>query len=155
MSFRPSSSSGIVLAKSAVQVSHTGDVLEFVLATIVVPPLGLNSGLRITALFSYTNSVNAKTFRVRFSGASGTIYHSQAPTATASLRTQCEIWNRNALNSQIGGLAGGTGGWAASATANPTSAVDTSVATSLVISGQLAAAGETLNLEQYLIELIP
>lgn len=144
-----------VLAASAVQVPHTGDTNETALATITVPggAMGANGILRVTTLHSFTNGADDKTLRVRFSGISGTAYGSWLTTATATLRAQCQINNRNAENSQAGAT-GGLTGFGPSTGALTTSAVDTTVATTIVITGQLENGANAINLESYLVELL-
>jgi hypothetical protein len=141
-----------VLAASAVAVSHTGDTLETALATIAVPAnaMGPNGQLRVTTQWSYTNSANGKTLRVRFGGTSGTSYLAQTSTATASAVFENRIANRGAANSQIGNSNISFGPTTASAV---TSAVDTAAAVNLVLAAHLANAGETVTLECYLVEL--
>jgi hypothetical protein len=144
----------VVLAASAVAVVTPADATEDVLATITVPAnaMGANGVLRITAVFSGTNNVNSKLCNVRYSGAGGTLY-AQANISSNKFRTQVQIANRNATNSQAGFDASG-GGFGLSAAAIATSAVDTTASTTIVITGQKAVAGDTLTLESYLVELI-
>lgn len=146
----------VVIAASAVAVSCAADTAENVLATITIPAgiMGLNGRLRITTNWSYTNSANAKTARTRFSGVAGTAYQSSAITTQANSEHVTHIQNRGAPNSQYGysqGIANTTGVFA---TAQQSGAVDTTVATTVVISGQKASAGETMTLESYLVELV-
>ena len=145
-----------VLARSAVAVSHTGTTDETALATITVPAntLGANGRLRVTATWSYTNSANNKVPRIRFSTISGTAYFASTQTTTAVMRAQVEIANRNATNSQVGGVSAGQGGWGNTGNALITSAVDTTAETTVVISGSLATSSETITLESYLVEVV-
>jgi len=145
-----------VLSQSsvAVPVPNAALTTEQTYVTVAVPAgaMGANGLLRITTVWTYTNSANNKTMRVRFGGTSGTQYTSATSTTTASLRTQCQIGNRNATNSQVGGSIV-SAGFGTSTGANQTSAVDTAASVDLVISGQTASAGETLTLESYMVEL--
>ncbi len=143
-----------VLAKSAVSVAHTGSTAETTLATITVPAnsMGPNGIVRLTVACSNNNSAGTKTLRARFSGAAGTLYLNLAATTTISLRLQAQIANRNATNSQVGGsnsVPFGTSG-----VAHATSAVDTTAATTIVITGQLSVSGDNITLQSYLAELI-
>jgi hypothetical protein len=145
-----------VLAQSAVAASLTGVTTDSALASIAIPAgaMGPNGRLRVTTLWSITNSANAKTLRVRLGGLAGTAFQSIALTTSASFRAQCEIANRNNQASQVGANASiGSGGWSATGAAIATAAIDTSAAATLVISGQLANGGETITLEGYLVEL--
>ncbi len=146
-----------VLGSSAVGVSGGADTNENILATITVPAgaMGLNGILRWDALFTHTSSANNKILRVRFGGIGGTTYLSLTNTTTATYRDFGALQNRGAANSQVGKSSNSTtSAFSATGTAVTTSAIDTSAATTLVITGQKASAGETLTLEQYLVELI-
>ena len=146
-----------ILGASAVAVPLTGSTSETILATIVVPAgsMGTNGLLRVSYLWSMTSSANVKTPRLRLGGIAGTAFYQQTHTTTATLRHQTEIANRNSAASQVSypSIAGG-GGWSTSAQAVTTGTVNTAVAQDLVITGQLASAGETITLESYIVELI-
>lgn len=148
-----------VLASSAAQLTVPGDTNENVLATITVPAnsMSANGTLSVLTYWSANNNANAKTPRVRFSGAAGTPVTGQTLANSVTERFLVNISNRAATNSQVfdpgtGGV--GTGGWGVSTAAVTTAAVDTTAATSVVISGQMANAGDTMILERYLILLI-
>ena len=144
-----------VLAASGASASHTGDTNETALATVTVPAgaMGANGALRITALWSYTNSANTKIFRCRFgNGLSGTAFINTTATTTAASRLFTTIQNRNATNSQIAGSAGGN--FTATTTANVTGTIDTTASQSVTLSGLLASSGETITLESYVVELL-
>lgn len=145
-----------VLAASAVAASHTGDTAETALATVTIPAnaMGPNGRVRITTQWSFTNSANNKTLRVRFGGPSGTVYASNIQTTTASVRDQREIANRGVANSQVGGASNTNTSFAQTSGAVVTSSVNTAAATTVVLSGQLASSGETITLESYLVEII-
>lgn len=143
--------------QSAVAVPVTGTTTETALGTVTIPAnaIGANGRVRVTGLWSYTNSANSKTLRVRYSSISGTICITVAPTTTASARISVEIANRNAANSQICNNYEAQGGFGAATTAVVTAAVDTTADTTVVLTGQLSNTGETITLESYVIELIP
>jgi hypothetical protein len=145
------------LAQSAVAVTHTGSTAEVVFANVTVPAgaMGPNGILRVNTLWTMTSSANVKTPRVRLGGVSGTEFYSQTQTTTLTLRHQTEIMNRNNQASQVAfpSIAGG-GGWSSSAQARTIGSINTAVDTILVISGQLASAGETITLEAYNIEVL-
>jgi hypothetical protein len=144
------------LFQSAAAVSCAADTAENVLATITVPAgaMGPNGTIRVWTSWSYTNGANNKVLRVRFGGGAGTSYLGFTATTTAGARFFTEISNRNATNSQFGGI-GASGSFGASTNTYSTSAVDTTAATTIVISGTKASAGDTLTLERYLVELLP
>ena len=154
MAFRPRSRIS-VLGATAVAVSGGADTNENILATITVPAgaMGLNGILRIYTLFTYTNSGNNKTTRVRFGGIGGTVYGSDVFTTTATFSDMRIIQNRGAANSQVG-MKASAGVFTSSTAAVITSAIDTSAATTVVITAQKASAGETMTLEAYMVELI-
>jgi hypothetical protein len=139
-----------VLAQSSVAVPHTGDTIETTLASVVIPAgaMGPNGRVRITSLWSGTNSGNNKTSRHKFGG---TNYWAQNFTSSASWRLQTELSNRNATNSQVGNASSAFGGGGSAA---PTSAVDTTAAVTILLTGQLANAGEAITLESYCVELL-
>lgn len=141
------------LCQSAVLVSHTGNTTETALATCTIPAnaLGPNGRLKITAYFTATSSANNKTGRLRYSGIGGTAYGAGVlTTQTSMFYPNVEIANRNATNSQVGPQ----GGAAFTGTLS-TSAADTTAATTLVITCQLALGTETCSLESYSVTLVP
>jgi hypothetical protein len=146
-----------VLAQSYAAVSHTGSTAEVALATISIPAgaMGANGSIEVDTVFSYTNNANLKTLRVRFGGVSGTEYLVNNVTTTVSARDSRLIANRNSASSQVGGYSVGilSGGWGGNGNAAITSAVNTANAVDLVISGQLASAGDTVTLEGYTVTL--
>ena len=140
-----------VLAQTAVAASITGTTAETVLATIVVPGnlMGLNGSLRVSPIWSGTNNANTKTGNVKFGGVS---HASHALASALSAASQFTIRNRGSLASQIT-YNGGPG--TISTVANTTSAVNTAVDQTLLITGQLTVSTDTLTLEGYTVELDP
>lgn len=143
-----------VLAQSGVAVSHTGNTNETVLATVAMPggTLGANGVLRITTLWTVTNSADNKTFRVRLGGVSGAQVLSVGVTTVATAIIQRTVWNRNSEASQVSWAAGTANSFLIAGAANFTSMVNTANAQDIVISGQLATGTDTVTLEGYLIE---
>jgi len=152
-----SSGSQILGASGAPATVNTGTA-ETQLASVAVPAgaMGLNGSLRITTFWTYTNSANNKTMRVRLGGAGGTVYGNVVQTTSTNVQLTTTISNKGAANSQKA-FSPST----ATATTVPitgtaiTSAIDTSAATTVYISGQTATGGETITLESYIVELIP
>ena len=70
--------------------------------TLPAGAMGPNGVLRITTLWSYTNSANNKTLRVRLGGLSGTAFQANVVTASNIGVMQRTIQNRNSQASQIG-----------------------------------------------------
>lgn len=147
----PPASGGIPLGQSAVAASNTGGTTETTLATITIPAgaMGANGRIEVRALFSVTNSANTKTLRVRFGG---TTFASSAVTAVGSAPLLMNVANRNAANSQVGTL--GTGFGTASGAAI-TTAIDTTAAVNITITGQLGLGTEAITLESYQVLLYP
>lgn len=146
---------GRILGASAVAVSGAADTAENILATINVPAgaMGLNGKLRLYTLFTVTSSANNKTLRARLGGIGGTIFYGVTVTTTVTVTDQRIISNRGAANSQVG-PGDNSASFSQSNTVATTGAISTAAATTLVITGQKASAGETLTLEDYLVELI-
>jgi hypothetical protein len=146
-----------ILAKSFVAVSCPADATEDTLATIAVPAnaLGANGALRITTLWSFSGAGGTRTPRVRFNGAAGTQYLvATTGSGRTSLVAVTAIGNRNATNSQVGNSIDMQDSGSGLGAATVTSAADTTGATSVVITGQKASAGDVLTLEGYIVELL-
>lgn len=144
----------IVVAQSGAAQTLTGSTSETTLATITIPAgvLGPNGQVEVEALWSCTNSANNKTCRVKFGG---TAFTSAVLTTSAGVQTHTRIANRNATNSQVSlGATAVTGFGGTSATAT-TGAVDTTADVTLLLTGQLASAAETLTLESYVVTVRP
>lgn len=141
-----------VVGQSAVAASVTGTTNETTLATILIPAgaLGVNGSLRITTLWSYTNSANNKTIQVKFGG---TAFFSAINTTTASYNDQTIIRNRS-VSTQVAHLANAGNRLGSSGSAPTTGAIDTAVAQTVTITGTLASAGETITLEGYTVEIL-
>ena len=144
-----------VIAQSAAPLSITATTAESILATVNVPAnaMGPNGRLRVSTVWSVTNNANNKNLKVRYSGAAGTQFLNHSAASTLTIIAIHLIANRNATNSQVGTLTSGAIGSGSSAVI--TASVDTTAATSLVFSVQLAVSTDTATLESYLVELIP
>ncbi len=145
-----------VLARSTVAVNAPADTNENTLATVTVPAglMGTTGSLRLTSLWSFTNSANNKTLRARFGGAGGTAYMG-ATLPNLSILSDIRTISNLTASTQNGpdfqtfpSNSFGTG-------SVRTSSIDTSVATTLVFTGQKATAGETLTLVSYMVEIFP
>lgn len=144
-----------VLAASGVLASHTGDTTETALATIAIPAgaMGPNGMLKVTSLWTVPNSANNKTLRYRLGGGAGTEFLAYVATTSAAVHAQRVIQNRNSQASQVGFSPASSNSYVATTASNATGTINTANAQDLVISGQLASAGETITLEGYLVEL--
>jgi len=143
-----------VLGKSAVQSSHTGNTSETILATITIPAgaMGANGVIRYSSIWTFTNNANAKTINIRLGGIGGTAISTLALTTGQSARLFTWTANRNSQASQVSWPAG-VAGWGSNGGGLTPSVIDTSVSTTLVFTGTLANSGDTISLEQYMVEL--
>jgi hypothetical protein len=148
-----------VLAASAVAVSHTGDTVETVLATVAIPAglMGLNGILRARSFWTMPSNTNAKTYRHRLGGLAGTIIG--ATEATTAGYTPGSLWsetmNRNSASSQFSFNIGSRNAdaiWRGQS--HITAAVNTAVAQDFVFTGQLGVGSDTITLQGYMIELV-
>jgi hypothetical protein len=146
------------LAKSAVAVPMTGTTDETALVSIPIPAgaMGPSGILRVTTIWSYSSSANAKNLRYRLGENDLTGAQLMNVTATATLGglLQRLIFNRASQTSQVTQALGNAASFGTFAAAPLATTVDTSIEQSLVISGQLVSAGETLTLESYLVEVL-
>lgn len=142
----------VMLARSAVAASVTGTLSETTLATITLPAglMGSNGQLRITTFWNGTNSANNKTCKIKLGAG---IVHTQVNTTSPVFTQLMMVRNRNAANSQVCHPAI-SGSFTDTATTPTTLAIDTSVATTVTLTAQLANIGETLTIEAYTVELI-
>lgn len=138
-----------LIKQSGVRTSSSGTG-EDVLATVSIPAgaMGANGRLIIYAVWTVTTSGNNKVTRIRFGGASGTIYGTSGNLTTqVTFQDYRTIANRNATNSQIGG--GSTTPIGGTSSAVVTSTVDTTAAVDLVFSGECADGADFVHLESY------
>ena len=133
-------------------VSLTGSTSAVTLATITIPAglLGANGKLKIYPLWSTTNNANQKTLRAIFSGSTCSTMVSQSVPNNSGLLIIRNI-NSESVQKCSSGLVAGIG----SSTGSIASlTVDTTAATTLVISGQLAVGTDTLTLEDLFVEVV-
>ena len=130
----------------------TGSTSGVTLATITIPAglIGANGKLKIYPLWSTTNNANVKTLRATFSGSTCTTMTSQSVPNNSGLVI---IRNTNSESAQkcSSGLVAGIGsslGSIASIT------IDTTAATNVTITGQLAVGTDTLTLEDLFVEVV-
>lgn len=145
-----------LLDVSGAAVSHTGDTNETALATIPIAAglMDINDRLEISGVFTFPNSANIKTLRVRLGGIAGTIFKSFTPTTTTQIDFLTHITNRGAQDAQVGPPAGQIVINQSIAASVVTGAIDMSEAQDLVITAQLASAGETITLQSRCVKLI-
>ena len=129
----------------------TGSTSVVTLATITIPAglMGANGKLKIYPLWSTTNNANVKTLRAIFSGSTCTTMISQSVPNNSGL-VIIRNTNNEAAQKCSSGLVAGIGASLGSIAA-PT--VDTTAATNITITGQLAVGTDTLTLEDLFVEL--
>lgn len=145
-----------VIMASAVARNLTGTVAETSLQTVKITKntMGATGRLRVSTLWTVTNSANNKTLRVRFGGMSGTIFHAETITTVRTVRITTEFENRDVPNAQVGPPSDIVG-FGQSTNNVVTSALDTFANdVDLCLTGQLASSGETITLEAFMIELL-
>jgi len=131
----------------AASVALTGGVAETVLATLPLPAglIGPNGEIEIEYDMTETNNANNKTVTVRLGGLTGTALLTHTANTLAGRAGRMCMRQRNANNSQQWN--GTTFTAAAIALSRGTGAVNLSADSSIVITGTLANAGDTLTLE--------
>jgi hypothetical protein len=141
------------LGSSSAAIPHTGTTSQTTLATIPVPAgaMGPKGKLRITALWSVTNSANNKTLRA-FLGA--TTLHAVNYTTVATVGFVKEVQNRNNQAAQVASPAGDLNIGTSTTSAVITATEDTATAKNVTLTAQLANSGETITLESYLVEVL-
>lgn len=141
-----------ILGKSGAAVSAPADTTEDILATITVPAnaVGANGAIRFTFNCTFTNNGNVKTLRMRYSGIGGTLIVSQAVTNKGSITVSGMMMNANATGAQSWNYVGvDNGGGILAASPSSASAIDTTAATTIVITGQKATAGDAFTIVNY------
>lgn len=135
--------------------SVTGTSSETALVSVSIPAntIGPTGILRLVSYWTYTNSANNKTLRARLSTISGTAFFAPVVTTTAAYMDQREIVNLSAT-SQICKNAAGTSPFGPTSGAILSGSIDTTAATTLVFSGELANTGETITLRYYEVSVL-
>lgn len=116
---------------------------EKVLFTCNVPPMRSNDQLLIRLGWSYTNSANNKTEKLKLGGS--TVY-SQPFTTTAGDVRDLFIRNRGATNAQVLGFANASV-YGSTSQAPATAALETNAGGTLQVTGTKASGSETMTLE--------
>ncbi len=146
-----------ILGKSGATTSTGADTTEDTLATIALPAnvFGANGVIKFQLLFQTTNSGNAKTARVRWSGGSGTVIASHSMANAAGGLIVGLIQGTNATNAQLtSSYQMFTPAGTPTVAIGINSAIDTTGATTFAVTGQKVSAGETMSLLGYVFELV-
>lgn len=146
-----------LLARGTVAASVTGTTNETTLATITVPGgmMGLNGGIEIDATWSNNSSGNIKTHRMRWTGVAGTQLYAVATSTNIAHHEMRRLRNRNSASSQISSYSSVAPGFGSGTTAPTTTAVDTTADQTIVLSSQLANAGDNSAVERYEVWVLP
>jgi len=141
----------LVLASSGANVSGAADTAENILATVTIPAgmMGTNGSLLTDLLATVNNDASSKIVRVRFGGIGGTIYGQWEMQNLLTLKTSVRITNNNSATSQKGWEVSVAASFGTSTNAIVTSAIDTTAATTLVITVQKADGADTMTLNSY------
>jgi len=133
-------------------VSLTGSTSVVTLATITIPAglMGANGKLKIYPLWATTNNANVKTLRATFGGSVCSTMTSQSVPNNSGLLIIRNI-NSESVQKSSSGLVAGIGSSGGSIS-SPT--VDTSAATNITITGQLAVGTDTMTLEDLFVEVV-
>jgi len=144
----------LILAQEKVNVSHTGDTNETVLYTYTLPGglMGPNDCLEIVSLWSYTNSANNKSLRIRWGDLATSLYAANQ-TTSLTLEQYTRVCNDDSTAAQRMYPPSVSGGFGTTTSAVQTFSVDTGSDVLIRPTGQLASAGETITLENILIRL--
>ena len=131
------------------------DTAESTLYSLTLPAgtMGPDDTLRVTALWSYPNSANTKSLKIKVGGS--TIFSNSVST-TASLVAQAQLSNRGAVDSQIGKPMGHTS-FGTNTSGPVTLTKDFAAAQDVTITAQWGTAGTGSNsivLESALVELL-
>jgi hypothetical protein len=140
----------LVLAKSAVQVVMPVNAAENTAFTVTVPAgsMGANGSLRVTYVTSSTGATSNFSVRHKF-GATTLATFTNSFGAASSVRAESYVANRNATNSQY------TTNIISSSIVGGTAAIDTTAATTFVVTIQKLVGADNVNLEWFLAEIMP
>lgn len=148
----PASPTAVTDGKGA----FTGVITEISAQITTVPAnsLGTNGDLQLQQVAQNTNNANVKTFRIRFSGAAGTIIATQLGTSFGlSIGLIHQITNAGSAAVQSTGTVAVAG--VANATNGPLGlTVDTTAATTIHRTMQKATATDNMVIEQYADESV-
>ena len=133
-------------------VALTGTTVETTLVTITIPAglIGSNGKVKLYPLWSTTNNANTKTLRVKFPY--NTVY--TAP-ASNTVHVSGLVIIRNLGSESVqrvsSGILAGLGG---TTTSIAQTTINTSAATTITITGQLAVGTDTMTLEGLFVEIV-
>ena len=132
-------------------VALTGTTSETTLLTVNIPDglIGISGKVKIYPLYSMTNNANNKSLRVKLGGSTAfftVVSNSSQSSALVIIRNIGSESVQKSSTAVVSGL--GNNG-----TALTTLAIDTSVATTITVTGQLANSADTMTLEGLFLEI--
>lgn len=157
LSLAPTLGSEYTLAQSAAAVAGPVDTTEDVVKTISLAAgqMGKNGLILLSLILSCTNSATVKTVRIRLGGIGGTVLATIVLTSLSGGRGSYTLQNRNLQNSQLFDGIFTTDTPSQALTSRVPSAIDTSAATTLVVTIQKATGSDTVTVESFNGQLIP
>ena len=133
-------------------VALTGTTSETTLLTVNIPAglIGISGKVKLYPLYSMTLNANNKVLRVKLGGSQAfytAVSNSSQSSALVIIRNIGSESVQKSSTTVVPGL-GNTG------TALNTLAIDTSVATTITVTGQLANSADTMTLEGFFMEIV-
>ena len=133
-------------------VALTGTTSETTLLTVNIPAslIGASGKVKMYPLYSMTNNANSKVLRVKLGGSMAfyaAVSNSSHSSALVIIRNIGSESVQKSSTTVVSGL-GNTG------TALNTLAIDTTAATTITLTGQLAVGTDTLTLEDLFVEVV-
>lgn len=141
-----------VLYQKNVPIQHTGDLLETTLATADIPGgiMGASGSLRINLAYSHNNSINNKTFRAYYGGQ--LVYSDIENTNSLSQAYTLRIRSQNSFAAQ---LVSSNSEWTpALYNTDAPLTVNSAITQTFLVTGQLANAGDFVQLDSLIIEFL-
>ena len=150
VAFTPVIPSGTLVAVTGSNSAYTGSTTETTLINVTVPAgdIGNNGQIIVTSNWATNNSAGTKTGTVYLGGSA--VGSASSYTTSTGGSSMNSIRNRGVLNVQSSQLIGG-----ASTGAHVYTAVDTSAAVAITITGDLATATDNVILEGFTVQLLP
>jgi len=133
-------------------VALTGTTVETTIVTITIPAglIGSKGEVKLYPLFSATNNANNKTVRIKLGGYTGYFLQSSGYAQLSNL-VIFRNFNSESVQKVSSGLPAGLGSTGGSFTSL---IIDTSAATTITITGQLAVGTDTMTLESLFVEIV-
>ena len=133
-------------------VALTGTTSETTLLTVNIPAglIGISGKVKMYPLYSMTNNANSKTLRVKLGGSTAFSTAVASSSQSSALVIIRNIGSESVQKSSTIVVSGFGNNSAALATL----AIDTSVATTITVTGQLANSADTMTLEDFFMEIV-